>query len=360
MQISKLKPIKVDASALEKVEQATKEQSISSASPRTFDPNYPMFRFETNNRHLVYVPNFYEEVDGRKELLRETAFVHSINKGRQFMQLRSTQGLAGLEELGISGESPLYEAVQECWELYNLKYKQFARAMGIDPNDDKGDVLKNKRQELLSQRVIKDPDKHHYFPIVVFETTKDQSGLNTFQYVLDEKGIPKYQICWMDVSDAQWNEKWEKLRDSFEDEKDCVAGKLLVLNYHFSKDINKEKNPRRDSGKALQISVRVPSEQEKELFKYLDEQAKDWTPAKAREVIVACALLSDEQQREIVDELMQETRMELDQLKKLELGLGAGSSQPQLQAPPTPEAALASFGGIKQESQDQPLKFGSN
>jgi len=360
MNISKLKPIKIESQeALEKVERATKSQSISNASPKTFDPNFPIFSFETNNKHLVYVPNFFEEdADGNKHLIKESAYVHAITKGRQFMFLRATHGLQGLDELGISGDSPLQQAVAECWELYNLKYQQVAKSMGVDPNNDVGEVLKPKRSELLNQRVIKDPDLRHYFPIVVFETEKDpKTGLNTFKFVLDaETKLPKYEIKWMDVSDSVWNDKWVKVMDSL-DEGDCLAGKLLSLNYHFSDDISNEKNPRRDSGKALSINVRQISADNVEFFAYLDEQAKEWTPAKAREVIIACALLSDEQQQEIVDDIMQETRMELNSLKALELGVGAQQS---IQAPQqSPENALAEF-GTKDDSEEDtpPLNFG--
>ncbi|PHE64201.1 hypothetical protein COF68_04975 [Bacillus toyonensis] len=351
MNISKLQPIKLDSQeALAKVEKATQNQTLSTAAPRTFDPNFPMFRFETNNKHLVYIPNFYTtDDDGNKHLIRESAWIHSVTKGRQFMALRSTQGLQGLDEYGISGDSPLMKATQENWELYNIKYKQVAQAMGIDPANDVGEVLKPKRQELLSQRVVKDPDLKHYFPIVVFETSKDtKTGINTLNWVIDEQTkAPKYKIFWMEVSENTWKEKWDKVMDSLDDG-DCLAGKLVSLNYNFTEDISSEKNPRRDSGKALQINIRNMKPEEADFYKHLDEQAKEWTKDKAREVIIACALLTDEQQQEIVDEVMQDVRLELAQLKNMALGVGGGEQQQQITTNQSPSDALASFGGVQE------------
>lgn len=366
MNISKIKPIKIESQeALEQVEKATKSQSLSTSVPRTFDANYPMFSFETNNKHLVYVPNFYTvDEEGKKHLVMESAYVHPVVNGRQFMYLRSTQGLQGLEEFGISGDSPLMQATQECWELYNLKYKQVAEAMGVDPANDTGEVLKPKRIELLNQRVVKDPVLHHYFPIVVFETEKDpKTGLNTFKFVVDQKTkVPKFKICWMDVSESQWKEKWSKVLDSLDDG-ETIAGQLLSLNYNFTTDISKEKNPRRDSGRALNINVRPVNDNLKSFFAELDKLAKDWTPAKAREVIIACALFSDDEQREIVDSVMQETRMELNALKAMQLGV-SGAKPQAIPEPQSPADALSNFGGVKTEEDNSdnsaPLDFGSS
>lgn len=352
MKITKMQPIKVESQeALERVEKATKQQEMGGGSPRTFDPNFPLFRFETNNKHLIYVPNFFDEdEDGNKTLRMEAAYVHPVQKGRQFMQLRSTQGMAGLEEYGISGESPLNDAVQAGWELYNLKYKQVAESMGIDPSNDPGEVLKPKRLELLNQRTVKDADLRYYFPIVVFETEKDsKTGVSNFKYVYEEVDgvkMPKYEIMWMDVSESQWQDKWIKTMDSLDDG-DSIAGKKLSLNYNFTNDLSNEKNPRRDSGKALAINIRQTAENEVEFFKYLDEQAKEWTPAKARETIIACALLTDEQQQEIVDDVMQDTYMELNALKSMQVG-----GQQQIQGgnqQATPDQQLANFGGVAGE-----------
>lgn len=356
MNIKKLEPIKAESQeSLDRINQATQSQSVSNAQPRTLDPNHKLFRFVTNDKHLVYVPNFYtEDEEGNKSLQVEAPYVHAVNYGRQFMQFRATQGMQGLEEFGISGNSPLFEAVQEGWELYNLKYKMVAEQMNVDPNNDVGDVLKPKRQELLNERVVKDADasnRRYYFPIVLFETKKDaKTGLNTFEWVLGDDDMPKYEIQWMDVSQSQWDEKWAKLADSLDDG-DCVAGKLLSLNYHFTDDISSEKNPRRDSGRNLNINIRPQKTEHAEFFKYLDGVAKDYTPAKAREVIVACALLSDEQQQGIVDEVMQESRMELASLKNLNLGIGQQNQQ-QLptQGNQTPDNALANFGGVQEQS----------
>lgn len=365
MKINKLKPIKVESQeALEKVERAAKSQTLSVSTPRTFDPNFQIFSFTSNDKHLIYVPNFYtEDEDGNKNLIVEKAYVHAINKGRQFMQIRSTQGLEGLEEMGISGQSPFYEALQECWELYNLKYKLYADSQGIDPNNDVGDVLKPKRQELLGQRIVKEADPRYYFPVVVFETKKDpKTGLNSFNFALDENEQPIYQIMWMDVSDNQWTEKWDKIKDSLE-EGDSIAGKLLTLNYHYTDDPSSEKNLRRDSGRALQINKRDIKPELAPFFAQLDEEAKDWTPAKARETIIACAFFSDEDQQEMVDDLMAEARLELAQLKNSAL---IGGAQPAIGAPQqgqTAEDKLGSFGVETSTEEtagdDQPLSFGA-
>ncbi|MEC2463569.1 hypothetical protein P9X10_01460 [Bacillus cereus] len=375
MNISKLQPIKVDsAEQLQAIENAVKTQTISTSVPRVFDDNFPIFRFEANNKHLIYIPNFYvTDADGNKELLKETAYVHSVTNGRSFAQYRSTHGLKGLEKWGISGNSPLMAGSQECWELYNIKYKQIAEQLGIDPNDDKGEVLKPKRIDLLNARTIKDPDTRYFFPIVVFETEKDpKTGLNSFDWVLhDVEGvgqIPKYEIFWMEVSENAWTNNWAKLSDSLK-KGDCIAGKLLSLNYHFSDDPSKEKNLRRDSGKNLKINIRPSEPEDAQLFAYLDEQAKEWTPEKAREVIIACALLTDEQQQEIVDEAMQETRMELNTLKNLATKAVEGGQVTQQIETQGQDASnvLASFGGVAETKeiptegeQQQPVSVGTD
>ena len=360
MNISKLKPIQLESEdQFKAVENAVKTQSISTSVPRVFDENFPIFRFEANNKHLVYVPNFFEvDEDGNKQLVRETAYVHSVTNGRAFSQYRSTQGLKGLEEYGISGNSPLMTATQECWELYNIKYKKVAEQLGVDPNDDKGEVLKPKRIELLNQRAIKDPDVKYYFPIVVFETEKDaKTGLNSFDWITHEvEGVgtlPKYKIFWMEVSENSWKNIWAKLADSM-DTGDCVAGKLLSLNYNFTDDPSKEKNLRRDSGKNLQINIRQIKPQDVEFFAYLDEQAKDWTKQKARDTIIACALLTDEQQQEIVDEAMAETRLELNMLKNVQAGLtGGATKQIETEQNKSPEELLGGFGGVATETKTE-------
>ncbi|PGF05321.1 hypothetical protein [Bacillus toyonensis] len=360
MNISKLKPIQLDsAEQFQAVENAVKTQSISTSVPRVFDENFPIFRFEANNKHLVYVPNFFEtDEDGNKQLIREVAYVHSVTNGRAFSQYRSTQGLKGLEEYGISGNSPLMTATQECWELYNIKYKKVAEQLGVDPNDDKGEVLKPKRIELLNQRAIKDPDLKYYFPIVVFETEKDaKTGLNSFEWITHEvEGvgkIPKYKIFWMEVSENSWKNIWAKLADSM-DTGDCVAGKLLSLNYNFTDDPSKEKNLRRDSGKNLQINIRQIKPQDVEFFGYLDKQAEEWTKQKARDTIIACALLTDEQQQEIVDEAMAETRLELNMLKNVQAGLTGGATQQiETKQNQSPEELLGGFGGAINETKTE-------
>ena len=354
MNISSLKPIQIDtADALAKVEQATKNQSLRTSTPRTFDPNFPLFSFTTNDKHLVYIPNFFtEDEEGKKELITEKAYVHAIQKGRQFMQLRATHGLQGLEEYGISGNSPLNEATQTCWELYNLKYKAHAASQGIDPSDDKGEVLKPKRVELLGQRVVKDADLKIYFPIAVIETEKDpKTGINTFKPVPDtETGMPKFQLMWIEVSETQWNDKWVKVLDSLDDG-DSLAGQLLSLNYKFTDNLSAEKNARRDSGKALTINIRPVNDDWKAFFAMVDEKAKDWTPAKARETIIAASLLSDEQQQAIVDDVMQDTLLELNSMKSMELGGGAPQQAIETNQGQTPADALSNFGGIQMEEE---------
>lgn len=352
MNISQLKPIQVSTpEAMQKIEKATQNQSLRTTTPRTYDPNFPLFSFTTNDKHLVYIPNFFtQDEDGNKELVTEKAYVHAIQKGRQFMQLRSTHGLQGLEEYGISGNSPLNEAVQACWELYNLKYKAHAQNQGIDPDDDKGEVLKPKRVELLGQRTVKDADLKIYFPIAVIETEKDsKTGLNTFKPVPDPTtGMPKYQLMWIEVSETQWNDKWVKVKDSLDDG-ESLAGQLLSLNYHFSENLSAEKNARRDSGKALTINIRPVNEDWKAFFSVVDEKAVDWTPAKARETIIAASLLSDEQQQAIVDDAMQDTLMELNTIKRM--GLVGNEEQPAIGEPDnqqSPADALSNFGGLQE------------
>ncbi|MGF2715650.1 hypothetical protein ACQUY5_25930 [Bacillus cereus] len=360
MNISKLKPIQLQSEdQFKAVENAVKSQTISTSVPRVFDENFPIFRFEANNKHLIYIPNFFDvDEDGNKVLRKESAFVHSVTNGRAFAQYRSTQGLKDpvLEEAGISGNSPLMSATQECWELYNIKYKAIAEQLGVDPNDDKGEVLKPKRMDLLNARAIKDPDLKYYFPIVVFETEKDtKTGLNSFDWITHEvEGVgtlPKYKIFWMEVSESAWTNNWAKLSDSLK-KGDCIAGKLLSLNYNFTDDPSKEKNLRRDSGKNLKINIRPAEPEDARLFEYLDNQAKDWTKQKARETIIACALLTDEQQKEIADEAMAETRLELNMLKNQQAGLTGGAKTQSIETTEnqSPEALLGNFGGVAGET----------
>lgn len=339
--INTFKPVKLSAEQTAAVAQSLGSQDISSKTPRVLDENFPLWEVIVNDKGLVYIPNFTQEVNGVKQLAVERAFIHDIRLGKQFMKIRSTQGLNGLpEELGISGQDPLSEAEQVNWDLYNKKAEIKGHQLGVDPrSDDEG--MKNARRALINAFTVKQAREFYTFPIIHISTEKDAQGKNDIRKILrGADGNVVFKVYYYQVSEAQFTKQFKPIMDTLE-EGETLGGQFYSFSYDTGKATEMLDNPKRDSGlnfKPTMIPMKAIDEAGR---KALDQYAVEFTLEKARETIISLLLLDDEQHRAIAEQAIKPVQDELDTIN---LGQAQAVVAAPAAAPQTPGDVMASFG----------------
>lgn len=321
---------KVDMSLISQLNAGAEGQEVKKGNRKTDDPNYPVFRTPVNEDILVYIPKTNlittENGDDMKLL---SVFLHDYKLGNGFGQLRCISGLSGgvFEQLGYDGTCPACEGMSDAWDLYNRKLEAEAKKLGIDPQNDTGDVLKSARTKIISEMDMKGAEEYVTFPIVL----------------IPMKGKMQPADDAMDNLKVQFV-TWRKKR--YDDNIGAALDTLMVNPGHpagmfwlwkFSYNTQGKQANARDSAKNAKYTPINDSAALEILKKYADkceDAAKDFTNDKATEVIVANQFMFKEDLDSQVDKIMSKTR------SLLEISEVGDVTQPQLGASP-----LASFGG---------------
>ena len=147
---------KVDVNLLAQLNAGAEKQEVKKGGfSRTTDPNFPVFSTPVNKDILVYIPmtNVVSTENG-SEMKLLNVHTHTYREGNYTGMLRCISGLEGgiySEVLGYDGSCPACEAVKDCWSLYNRKMEAEAQKLGVDPQNDTGEVLKSVRRKILDE-----------------------------------------------------------------------------------------------------------------------------------------------------------------------------------------------------------------
>ena len=323
---------KVDLKLLSQLNESAKGQEIKKGSSKSTDPNFPVFRTPINEDILVYIPktNLIVTPDGEDMNLLET-YVHSYKEGQLYGQRRCINGLSGgvFNELNYDGVCPACEATKDEWALYNNKLAAEAQKIGIDPQNDPGDVLKTARQRILGEMAMKKSEEYVTFPIVIIPT---QGKMQPTPDAMDN----------LEVVYVTWRKK--RYEDNISSSLDALmsnpghpAGMFWVWKFSYTTDAQKANA--RDSAKNAKYVPITEAKAINFLSQYApkaEEAAREFTNDKATEVLLANQYLYKEDLEAEVDKIMKKTR------SLLELS-EASNVLAQPQVPGT--NPLASFGG---------------
>lgn len=348
--LSSLKPVKLSEEQSQMVTKAVEKQDLSKRAIKSLDEeNFPLWETLVNDKALIYIPNFTttNPETGKIELNIESAFIYNIHFSHRYMDVRSTQGLAGLEEMGISGSDPLEEAVQVNWELYNEKLAIKAAELGLDARSD-DTTIKSYRRTLLDNFTVRPASEYYYFPIIHIETEKDENGVHNPRAILQRDGKIVAKPYFYRISKNQFEKQFLPIIDTLE-EGQTLGGQFYIFSYITGKKTEELSNPKRDSGLAFTPTLSPMSSFTEDKRKQLDALATDFTREKLREVIVSCLLLTDEQHAEIAKEAKLPVKAELETLSLMSAGASL-SSTVVTQTEATPEEVLGNFGQEKEEA----------
>ena len=165
----------LDPSLISSLVEGATTQVVGGGSPKTDDPNFPVFRTPLNTDLIIYMPKTpVVTVDGQEVYNPLTSHVHNVRKGaKMYLQYRCISTLAGgvYDELGYDGSCPFCDGMSACWDLYNKKIEMKAREQNIDPQNDPDDLMKPWRQQYVQDMAIKKADEFVTFPIVIISET---------------------------------------------------------------------------------------------------------------------------------------------------------------------------------------------
>lgn len=340
---------KVDVSLLAQLNAGVEKQEIKKGGfSRTTDPNFPVFSTPINKDILVYIPNTNViQTENGSDMKLMNVHTHSYREGNITGMLRCISGLEGgvySEVLGYDGTCPACEAVKDCWALYNRKLDAEAKKLGIDPQNDTGDVLKATRRKILDEMDMKGTEEYVTFPIVIIPT--------------QEKSIKPTPDAMknLQVQFVVWTKKrYEKniigALDSLMENPGHPGGMFWV--WKFSYDTGGKQANARDSAKNAKympitdgnfLNLLNPAKPG------LDKAAAEFTNEKAAEVIISNQFMYKEDLEDRVNKIMAKTRNLLSLSETESLGAPALGANP-----------LASFGalpGAEAPSGDFGLNFG--
>lgn len=305
-----VRPKKKELSAEERqsITQASAKQTGSMSSPKTYDPNYPLFDIPVNKKVLVYIPNHtVVDADGISSIRADIFTAHQCKLGKAYVDVRCCGEVIN-ESLGFDGSCPVCDAVQDCWTLFNHKWKELCKSRGYDPTSPEADeALKADKKELLDDRSIKKAEQYITFPIVVIDCEegktipkKDAQGKIT--------GTPMFYTIRTSTYDDKWMTAFDALEDDSEDGVDHnPAGRWAILNYTYTPKSGN--HTKMDSARNLKVSFKTMGDAVyREWEKYFDEQTKDWTPEVAQDVLVRNSLRDMDEMKEVAEELLKPVR----------------------------------------------------
>lgn len=348
-------PLKLTADMQNSISAQLNVQEERRTAPKSLDKDFPVFEIPVNKKVLIYVPNHVVEGEKGPELRMDKPLIHTILDGKRFLSYRCVSGLVVKGADGseiLDGSCPLCDGTALPWDLANAKIKQKCKQLGLSPDDKENPSVKAIRSAEFSDRVIKEANRYYTFPIAVFKTVNDDG--KTFEK--DETGKPIIQIVWYHISESQYNDKWVKCFEGMEDEPTHPGGHFFTLSYVYDtkgKDANK-----RDSARNLTVIAKNPKGSDK-IKAHLDKLTENWTPEKAREVVVSNLLYSLEELQGIADSVL-ETPTELySLLQASEVGgsdttVGGFNLKPQAETP----AIEAASTPVAMDETDEDVDFG--
>lgn len=166
----------VDPALMKNLVSEAANQVVTSGSPKSDSPDFPVFRTPLDKDIIVYFPKncTVTTVDGQEVYDPLVAHVHTAKKGKQFLSYRCISNFSGgtfTDVYGYDGECPFCNAVATSWELYNAKMARKAQELGINLESDTTDQMKPYRQQFLEEMAIKRAEEYVTFPIVVISET---------------------------------------------------------------------------------------------------------------------------------------------------------------------------------------------
>lgn len=342
MAIKRPAPKQLSAETSQKIAQAGASWTGGSSRPKSYDPNYPVFEVPINQRVLVYIPNHtVVSEDGSVDLRADRFPAHPCMEGRSYLNIRCLNGFVNDDpQLNWDGTCPICSGLGEVWELYNKQYKDIAASRGMSPEAPEAqDALKSERIELLTNRVIKEPEEWLTFPIVVIEC-QEKDGVKTATPKLTQDNKLIGTPMWYSIRKRTFQEKWEAGYDSIEGEiPSSPAGLWAVLNFTYTPKSGK--CDKMGSAKALKVTFKEMAGYG-EWATYFDKLTEDWTPAKAQEVLELDAIRSMEETQEVADALLKPVR---EKLALYSLGAQAGATA--IPQNTNANQALANFGATE-------------
>ena len=340
---------KVDVNLLAQLNAGAEKQQVKKGGfSRTSDPRFPVFGTPINKDILVYIPNTNViQTENGSEMKLMNVHTHTYRDGNITGMLRCISGLEGgvyTEVLGYDGTCPACEAVKDCWALYNRKLDAEAKKLGIDPQNDTGDVLKSTRRKILDEMDMKGTEEYVTFPIVIIPT--QEGSIKPAPDAL--KNLQVQFVVWT-------KKRYEKniigALDSLMENPGHPGGMFWV--WKFSYDTGGKQANARDSAKNAKympitdgnfLNVLNPAKAT------LDKAAADFTNEKATEVIISNQFMYKEDLEDRVNKIMAKTRNLLSLSETESLGAPALGANP-----------LASFGALpdgKAPAGDFGLTFG--
>lgn len=323
------------------ITQASSKQTGTIMSPKTYDPNYPVFDVPVNDKKLVYIPNHVTQAEDGSVHLRWDKFAsHQCRIGKAFTNIRCCGEIVN-EELGFDGSCPACSAVSEAWTLYSYKWKNFCKTRGLDP-DDEGikETYKKDRTDLMGEMAIQGANLFITFPVVEIECEPGKTVPK-----LDASGQIKGKPVFYTISEINYNDKWLAAFDGLEDEGSDKnpAGRWAILNFTYTPKTGK--HTKRDSARNLKVTFKQMGDSYREWEKLFDEMTVDWTPEVAQDVLVQNALRSMDEMNEAVEELIRDTRAKNETYKIQEEAQATGVVPVQPSATDA-DTALQNFGAV--------------
>jgi hypothetical protein len=338
---------KVDVNLLAQLNAGAEKQEVKKGGfSRTSDPKFPVFSTPINKDILVYIPNTNViQTENGSEMKLMNVHTHTYREGNITGMLRCISGLEGgvyTEVLGYDGTCPACEAVKDCWALYNRKIDAEAKKLGIDPQNDTGDVLKSTRRKILDEMDMKGTEEYVTFPIVIIPT---QEG----KMVPTNDAMNNLQVQFVVWTKKRYEKNIIGALDSLMENPGHPGGMFWV--WKFSYDTGGKQANARDSAKNAKympitdggyLNLLNPAKAN------LDKVAAEFTNEKAAEVIISNQYMYKEDLEDKVNKIMAKTRQLLSLSETEALG-----------GPALPENPLAAFGGaLPTGDANFGLKFG--
>lgn len=334
------------------IEVASSHQTGSMVSPKTYDPNYPLFSIPVNQKVLIYIPNHVTETeDGGTQLRADRYTAHQARIGKAFHTIRCIGEISN-EALGWDGTCPLCDGTQYCWDLYNKQYDELARSKGVDKSSPEAEsLLKEDRKTLLREMAISPAEKWITFCIVVIDC---QEG--TTKPKVDENGGIKGTPMFYSVRQSTYDDKWKSAFDALDDDDTGdgsdmnPAGRLAILNFMYTPKSGSHN--KRDSARNMKVSFKPVGENMQKWAVLWDKETEGWDVAKMQEVLVQNAIRSMDEQADVAEELLKPTK------DKLAMYALSGGTAVATASNVGAEAALAQFGAeaANTEASDEPVE----
>lgn len=328
-----------DASALNRLLQATEGQVVVKANSKSRDNNFPIFGTPLDKAVLMYFPKTMLEANEAGEVFRPFTFsAHDYNlDSSQFGTHRCINGLSGevFTELGLGydGECPICNGQKTCFELANLQISAEAKRLSINIQTDSSETVKDLKAKFYKKMALSGSTEYIVVPVVIIP--KAETGAAPATNALEE--MKCHFLMW---KKDRWDKSILKALEVMAQNPGHPCGLTLLGNYKYPTKPGKEPTAM-EAAKNATYAV-VDSSTYPDIIAKAEELAKEFTAIKAAEVIVACDYLTKDVLQAKVDGYLSKTR-------DLILMFEGSAETPATGLPvSTAEQALASFGAVQQ------------